>query len=155
MPDLLPDLRPYLDPMRVHRQAGLVQRDESLARLAALVARDWDGERRATFLDSLIAREDVATTALGRGFAIPHARTLHLMNCRIAVGLYADGIDWPAADRQPVRVVALLASRESDHQEHLRLMASLAASLRQGELLDRLIATADAVQAVTLLGTPR
>ena len=152
MPAGLPALRPFLDPARVQILPPGIGREAVLPILTDVLAADWNAVRRRDFLAALINRESVTTTGLGGGFSLPHVRCLDLDRPRIALGLCASGINWNSIDRQPVKVVALLASREADHQEHLRLMAALAAALRRPGLVDQL-AVATAQDAVEILAT--
>lgn len=73
----------------------------------------------------VLAREEEGTTGIGKGVAMPHARTSRVVEeTLIAVGLHADGVDFDATDGAPVYVVFLIAS--SDPDEYLRVAGRIA-----------------------------
>lgn len=73
-------------------------------------------------------REQLASTAIGHGVAIPHARIPGLGDSRAALLRLAQPIDFNAADGEPVDLVLALAVPEHHVQQHLELLANLAAS---------------------------
>ena len=73
----------------------------------------------------IMAREEEATTGIGKGIAMPHARRSEVVDSTlIAVGLHADGVDFDATDGAPVHVVFLIAT--ADPQEYLPIAARIA-----------------------------
>lgn len=77
-------------------------------------------------LNSLLARERLGSTGLGRGVAIPHAR---VSNCDVTLAAFLQlesGIDYDAIDRQPVDLLFALMVPEECTEEHLQILAQLA-----------------------------
>ena len=73
----------------------------------------------------ILAREEEATTGIGKGIAMPHARRSEVVEqTLLAVGLHPDGIDFDATDGAPVHVVFLIAA--ADPQEYLPVAARIA-----------------------------
>jgi mannitol/fructose-specific phosphotransferase system IIA component (Ntr-type) len=146
------ELNAYLDPARVLVLPSHVSsRRDALLVLAELTANGFSAKDRSNFLSALFDREDVATTAIGGGIAIPHARLPHLPACLVTIGISHNGIDYDARDGQSVRLILLLAARIQDRIEHLRLMATLAERLRRPGLVERVIAAPDGRAAVEAL----
>jgi PTS system nitrogen regulatory IIA component len=131
------DLQSLLCPARVIGWAAPLAKPEALGTLADLAVADLRPHDRVMFVRGVLEREDVTSTGVGGGVAIPHARLPTLDHCRIAIGVCPAGIPWQAADGQPVRLAILIAARESDHAEHLRVMATLAIRLRRPGVVDR------------------
>ena len=97
------------------------------ARLLAVPVADFSGPTLTrTIGDSLRAREQLASTAIGHGVAIPHARIAGIDESRCAFLRLAQAIDFNAADGQPVDLVLALAVPEHYVQQHLELLADLA-----------------------------
>jgi len=149
----LADLTPFLDPHRVVVLRGRPGKRDALLALADTIAADFTPEARRQFIKSLFDREEVASTACGCGVAIPHARVPGLAACRIALGLCREGLDMTGNDGQPVLVLAMLASREDNHPEHLRVLAALASQLRDANACTRLANAADADVAIAMMTT--
>ncbi|MGH8075947.1 MAG: PTS sugar transporter subunit IIA [Lysobacter sp.] len=81
-----------------------------------------------TIGDGLREREQLASTAIGHGVAIPHARIAGIDEGRCAFLRLAHPIDFNAADGKPVDLVLALAMPEHHVQQHLELLADFAAS---------------------------
>lgn len=95
-------------------------------------------EHREDIILALLKREAVASTALGHGVAIPHAKTRSVSDFCGALGIARDGIDFAASDRQPVTVVFLFLSPEHAISGHLQLMAHIAGLARNPRYLSLL-----------------
>ena len=83
--------------------------------------------------DSLIGRERLGSTGIGHGVALPHGR---LQNCVEPIGIFitlAEGIDFDAIDREPVRILFALLVPQDSTEEHLEILARLAGFFRQPE----------------------
>ena len=137
------DLAALLDADRVVVLPGSPSKALAISALADLATADLPAHDRVLFIRGVLEREDVTSTAIGEGVAIPHARTPALQRCRIAVGVLPNGIPWGASDSRPVQLALLIAARESDHAEHLRVMASLAVRLRRSGLAERVRSMTD------------
>ena len=138
MPPQVLDLAPPPAPDRVVVLPGTPSKALSISALADLATTDLPAHDRVAFIRAVLEREDVTTTAIGAGVAIPHARSPAISHCRIAIGVIPRGTAWGAADGLPIRLALLIAARESDHAEHLRVMAALAMRLRRPGLAERL-----------------
>lgn len=146
------ELAPFLDPARVIVLPNhITTRRDALVALAEVTANGFSAKDRSGFLSALFDREDVATTAIGGGIALPHARLPHLPACLVTVGLSAPGIAYDARDGQPVHLILLLAARMQERVEHLRLMATLAERLRRPGLVQQVLTAPDARAVVQLL----
>lgn len=138
------DLARLVDPARVLLGPTVSGRLELLRALAPLTVAGstYDGDR---FLHAILAREQVASTAIGGSVAVPHARVAPLDSCRLSLAVLPEGLSWDAPDGQPVRLVAMLAVREQDHTEHLRVLATLATRLRDPVRLSAVLSASDAI----------
>jgi mannitol/fructose-specific phosphotransferase system IIA component (Ntr-type) len=141
------DLTRLVDPARVLLGPTVSCRLELLRTLAPLTVNGSNcaGDR---FLSAILAREQVASTAIGGAVAVPHARVAPLDACRMSLAVLPDGLSWDAPDGQPVRLVAMLAVREEDHAEHLRVLATLATRLRDPVRLSAVLSASDAVEVL-------
>ncbi len=145
------DIGRWLAPERVIRFPAGTPRRNAVMELATVTVHGWELERQQAFIQAIIDRENVATTAIGGGAAIPHARLAGLPEARISLGLCPEGLEWTGPDHQPVRIMTLIATRDEDHAEHLRILAALAGRLRDAIRIQRTIAATDPLQAIALL----
>ncbi|MGC9453591.1 MAG: PTS sugar transporter subunit IIA [Phycisphaerae bacterium] len=90
-------------------------------------------------LDALLERENLMTTAVGHGVALPHPRRVQpemFAMPGIALGICREGTDFEAVDGEPVHLLFLIcATRE---QEHLQLMAKVSWLTRRQDVRRRL-----------------
>ena len=80
--------------------------------------------------DRLVEREEVASTGVGGGVAIPHCKMSGLDRVVLAVGLQEKGIDFGAVDGQPVRLFFLVVSPNQTPAAHLQCLAAISKWVR-------------------------
>lgn len=91
----------------------------------------------------IIKREELGSTGVGNGVALPHAR---LQGLTTPFGVFArlrHGIDFEAIDSQPVNIVFLLLLPDGAGASQLNALASVARALRDPETLQRIRSAAD------------
>ena len=88
-------------------------------------------ERAETVTRQVLRRESHGSTGIGRGIAVPHARSDAVAEVLGVVGRAEPPVAWPgAADAAPVRVVCLLVTPASDPRECLRALEAAVRRLR-------------------------
>jgi fructose-specific phosphotransferase system IIA component len=92
------------------------------------------------FLAAVKGREEIMSTGIGKGVAIPHARDLTVNSMKIAVCLIQQGLDFQAVDNLPVQLVFLIAVPQSSNKEYMKILRSLSEYLRQDENRTKLTA---------------
>jgi len=91
------------------------------------------------FLNIIAEREQLKTTGIGDGVAIPHARTNAVGDLVIAFGRSREGIDFKSIDGQPVHLIFMLASPAYDASRYLNALARICTLLRQKSFRESLI----------------
>jgi len=114
--------------LRVADKARLIA---ELARRAAPAT----GVDAAVIANALLAREQLGSTGLGRGFALPHARVPGLTRFFGAFARLARPIDYQAIDEAPVDLVFLLLIPAGAENEHVATLAAISRRLRNPEVL--------------------
>lgn len=145
-------LRPLLDEAAVIHRLQSEDRAGALEELAdALCARHAALDRRDV-LARLRRREEMGSTAIGRGVAVPHCRHRGLREPAAVLGLSDKGIPFEAADGKPAHVIFALVTPESRPQEGLRVLAAIADLARERRsLVPRLIKASDASGVLEVL----
>lgn len=90
-------------------------------------------------LEELLAREELASTGIGRGVAIPHPRNMSPLNVtspRITVFFLSHPVDFAAVDGRPVDLLFVMFSPDS--RTHLGLLSRLGYLLRRQGFPERL-----------------
>ena len=108
-------------------------KSEALHILATLVEA-IPGLRAGTqVVESILAREQAANTALGRGWACPHAHAPGEGELLCAVGWSPSGIEYGAPDGKPVRIVVMYFVPDAQKNTYLREISGLARVLQKKE----------------------
>src|SRR5262249_5421219 len=98
-----------------------------------------DMRDRDRLLAAVLERESQKTTGVGRGLAIPHAKTDACPRLVIAFGRTAEPIDFASIDRQPVRLVVLLAGPPENPRIHIQILARLLKMVTNDAVLRELL----------------
>lgn len=77
------------------------------------------------FIDAVLEREELVSTGIGLGVALPHAKLLEIKDFFIVIGINKEGIDWDAIDRNPVGIVFLIGGpeKENSQKEYLKIIS--------------------------------
>ena len=98
-------------------------KEEALENLIARVARGPKVLDVGKIHDTVLERERLATTGIGEGFAIPHAKTDAVLDILVAIAVLREPIDFRSMDDQPVRIIFLLVGVESRVGTYLKLLS--------------------------------
>ena len=83
------------------------------------------------FINALAKRENLESTGIGDGIAIPHARTNAVRALVLAFARSPDGIDFSSIDGKPSHIIFLIASPENMKSEYILALAKLSRLLRK------------------------
>lgn len=125
-------------------------KDEVLAELVGLLGMD---ERSAgTLLRIIQRRENLGSTGIGRGIAIPHCRSLSVNRLRLAFGRRPDGIEFQAIDSRPVSNFFLIVAPPLEiSNQYLPVLGKIAQFAKEPDVPDRLAALRSADDFFRLL----
>ena len=126
---------PALQPAHLISELRTRRRDSVLGEMARCAHSLGVVRDPAPLLGILLLREKLGPTAVGRGVAIPNARTLLVRTRHLFIGRSPRGIEWGGADGTPVRLVLLtLSPPETPAVIHQDLVARTLAALRPARI---------------------
>ena len=100
----------------------------------------------------ILKREELMSTALGRGIAIPHVRLSSITDLVVSVGISrTDIIDFQTIDDIPVRLLIMIAAAYNQHSYSLQTLSFFSSKLRNQELKDALLSVKTPMEAYELL----
>ena len=118
----------FADIISVNRIAAGVEcssKKRSLELLSHLICDSANNINQNDVFDSLIARERLGSTALGKGIAIPHGRLKSGSQTLAAFIQLQEGVDFDAPDGDTVDLLCALTIPEECSDEHLQVLAFL------------------------------
>jgi PTS system nitrogen regulatory IIA component len=125
-----------------------------LLQLLADRASEIVGIDSQVIFETLQNREQLGSTGLGNGIAIPHGKIKGLAGVTAVFTRLAQPIDFDAVDDQPVDLVVMLLAPEGSGADHLKALSRVARLLRADGVVDRLRATKDETKLRDILTTP-
>jgi len=121
----------------------ITSKSQLLEEVAALLA-VRHGLSKALIADSLRVREQLGSTGVGHGFAIPHARMSQCATATAALVRTKFAIPFDAPDGRPVSVFLGLIVPHKANEAHLQLLATAAGMFSDRGLRDKLRTSNDA-----------
>jgi len=96
-------------------------------------------------------REQLGSTGIGSGIAIPHCKVPGLKQGIVAVGMAPAGVDFGAADGEPVRLLFVVLSPSASPAEHLQALAAISRWIKVDRHAERLLELRDPEAVYQLL----
>lgn len=140
-----------LDPEMVLIAPHVENREDLFRLFGEMVARNGLVDSADGVVQRLMEREAILSTGIGGGVAVPHAQLPGLGRLVMAASSHPEGLEFPALDDKPVRLVFCLLGDASTTADHLAGLARLARLARRQEALEPLIAAADGPAFVAAL----
>ena len=143
-------LRDFFNPYAINLSLRGESKEEILAEMVALLRTD---ERSAgTLLRILQRRENLGSTGVGRGLAIPHGRSLVVSRLRLAFGHKPGGIEFQAIDNRPVFSLFLIVAPPLEiSNQYLPVLGRIAQFAKEPDVPDRLAALSSPEDFLRLL----
>jgi mannitol/fructose-specific phosphotransferase system IIA component (Ntr-type) len=95
-----------------------------------LAAGEIAPEQRDDIIASIIKREELGSTGIGRGVAVPHAKHPSVQKLVGTVGISEEGVDFDSLDGERVQLFFLLISPPERPGDHLRALENISRQLR-------------------------
>ncbi|QYO76958.1 PTS sugar transporter subunit IIA [Devosia salina] len=105
-------------------------------------------------LSTLTGREELGSTGLGNGIAIPHGKIKGLKGVTAAFARLDQPIDFDAVDDQPVDLVVMLLAPVGAGADHLKALSRVARLLRTESVTDQLRRETDPERLHAILTAP-
>ena len=123
-------------------------RHDALVELANTLSSAPQVKRSDELVSEILKREELMSTAIGRGIAIPHVRLSSVTDLVMAVGVCKTPVtDFQTIDDMPVSLLFMIAAAYNQHSYYLQTLSYFSAKLKKKELRDSLLnaATTDDV----------
>lgn len=142
---LSPDRVLFID--RPTKRDALVELAENLSSAPQI-------KRKSELVGEILKREELMSTAIGRGIAIPHVRLSSITDLVMSVGICHTPIaDFQSIDDTPVNLLFMIAAAYNQHSYYLKTLSYFSAKLRQKDLRDALLSAPTTDDVYNLLIT--
>ena len=103
---------------------------EALAELVNTMIKGGFKLNSSSIIKILQQRENLGSTGIGDGVAIPHGKIPELDDLIVAFGRSTEGIDYDSLDGKPVHLFFLLLAPENSAGQHLKVLAKISKMLK-------------------------
>lgn len=136
---------------QVHLDLAPVDCDDALQQVAQVMANEV-GVPAETVAGGLIEREQLGSTAIAGGFAIPHCKLRGLDHIHISMFRFATPVPFGFAEAEPVVFVFGVLSPPDQPALHLQALSQIARILKSEEVRSRLLKALDVADVVKVIG---
>jgi len=147
------ELANILDKGSIIACAKVNSKRQLLQKLAENIAGDIDVKAQVVF-ETLVAREQLGSTGLGNGIAIPHGKIIGISGVRAVFARLEMPIEFDAIDEQPIDLAIMLIAPAGAGADHLKALARVARLLRTDSVVASLRETRDIDRLHEILTAP-
>ena len=127
-------------------------RHDALVELANTLSSAPQVKHSDELISEILKREELMSTAIGRGIAIPHVRLSSVTDLVMAVGVCKTPVvDFQPIDDIPVSLLFMIAAAYNQHSYYLQTLSYFSAKLKKKELRDSLLNSATTDEVYKLL----
>lgn len=148
------DLSELLDPRAVRALDHASSRKRIMQELGDIAAEIY-GIDSGRAVDALLERESLGPTGVGKGVALPHARIDGIDKVVAVFVRLEKPMEFGSVDRQPVDLVMCLFAPQDSGVNHLKALALVARTLRDGPICDKLRSNTDPATLFAVLTEER
>lgn len=123
--------------------------------LIDLVDRSVSGCNREQIVRDVFEREQKSSTGIGKGIAIPHARTSGVSTTAVAIGMSKTGIDFESEDGKPCHVIFLIIAPEKESTRYLKTLSAVATLCNDSDRVRRLIEARSKSDVISIISEVR
>ena len=116
----------------IEEMVGLLTKSESI-----------DKKNKSKFVEVLMAREALGSTAIGQGIAIPHGKSEDVDHLIAGLGVSKKGVDFESLDGEPAYIFFLLLAPIDSAGPHLKALAKISRLLKDKYFRENLKAVKD------------
>ena len=128
------------------KEDAIRQMVASLQQSGSLLAEQTEG-----IIAAILKREELGSTGIGKGVAVPHTKHPSVSRLIATVALAPEGVDFSSLDGEPVFILFLLVSPPERPADHLRALETISRHLRNEKFCNFLRQSESASAVMELL----
>ncbi len=129
----------YFDPRLFHTDIQATTKREALEELVTIVSAGSGVRDPMLLLEMLEQREQLGSTGIGKGVAIPHGRSLAVVGLKVLFARSRTGVDFDSIDGKPVKIFFLIVAPPQDERnDYLPLLGKIAGLMQEKKVRDKI-----------------
>ncbi|MBP6063679.1 MAG: PTS sugar transporter subunit IIA [Fusobacteriaceae bacterium] len=100
------------------------------------------------FLANMLERENIGSTGIGMGVALPHARFDGVKNIVLSMALVPQGVEFETPDGETVKLVIMIGAPKEQGKQYLSLIAAIARVFRNNEYREKVISSKSVAEMI-------
>ncbi len=144
-------LEALTDPQLVFADLPCFDRSTLLRALAERLVQAGRFDDADGLYGKLWEREQLGSTGIGSGVAVPHCKMSGLDRVVVAVAVLPKGVEFGAVDDKPVRLIFLVVSPEDQPAAHLQCLAAISKWIKADDHVARILGAEDPPTIYSLL----
>lgn len=122
--------------IKIHGHAS--SKMDAIDQMVSLMNKQGNVSDKEAYKEAVIERENLSTTGMVDGIAIPHARTTAITRAGIAAMTLPEGVDYQSMDGQPTTLIFLIGAPDNGDNVHLQVLSELSALLMDHDFCEDL-----------------
>ena len=123
-----------------------------LDKLIDLICKNKKLDNKKEIKEAIFHREQLMSTGIGLGIAVPHARIKGVKDLVMAVGICREGIpDYETIDGIPVKIVVLIIAGEGQHKAYIQVLSLIVTKLKKAEIREKIMKSEDEKEIYKIL----
>ena len=140
-----------LDEKRILFLEGISDKNSVLASMSNLFETCDMVHSKNEILPDILARENIISTGIGAGIAIPHIHKDYIEGVNTAFCVLKNGIDFNSMDKSPVHFIIMILTSGKEHERYLKVIAKFANMLRKNDVRKSLMECSNVAEIINIL----
>ncbi len=128
----------YLSVKNIFINFNANNKHEAISALVDMFSADGSIDNKNDYLASVLEREELGTTGLGEGVAMPHGKCSAVRRMSVAIAKLERPLEFDSIDNKPVNYIFLIASPLNSDTLYIKIMASIIRSVKIYSICDKM-----------------
>ena len=139
----------YLKEELVLLDVKMPDKNSAIAKTVENMAKNKVLTEPSSFLEEVLKRESLGSTAIGEGIALPHARTQYVSEIIVAITRLVKPVDF-SHDKEPVQFIFLIGTPLNAIGEYLKVLARFSKLLRNANVRSSLVSVKTPAELINI-----
>jgi PTS system nitrogen regulatory IIA component len=124
---------------------------DAIKELVEVLFKSGKVKDKKKMIQTLMEREELGSTGIGQGIAIPHGKSDTVSDLAAAFGVSTEGVTFDSLDGEPVNIFFLLVAPEGAAGAHLKALARISSLLKDKYFRKSLLAAQSAEEVIKII----